>query len=592
MMLATATPSASFAVQRTSELMRIVALPRRAWTDTDAEAMAVELTALLRTQPGTMSLRPIQAMALVEIATGGGGFLPIRVGGGKTLLSLLAAAVGAVLARVLGGGFKVWRRPLLLIPAKLVAKTEREMRTLAYHWQVPSFIRIVSYELLGRVQWKELLESYRPDVIICDEAHRLKSRRAAVTKRVERYLEMHPEVGFVTMSGTITTRSINDYAHLLRRTIADAPIPRSHTETDEWAQALDETKSETRIGTGALVLLCNAEEAALHRTDPLQACRMAWRRRLVETNGVVATTEGFEGASLSITALEPRLGTATNAAFRRLRADWELPDGQPLAVALDMWRHARELGLGFFYRWDPPAPKEWLVRRKLWCSACRYILGSNRRALDSELDVTRAVAAGVYPHPITVQAGDLFPSDALRAWLDVKPTFEPNTVPVWLDDGAIQSAAEWAATGPGIIWTEHTAFATRLSQVTGLPYYGTQGRDQQGRRIPEEGMPGTGVGTIIASIESNFEGRNLQAWSRNLITSPPANGRRWEQLLARTHRDGQAADEVSFDIFVACHEHADAFAQAQADARFIETTTGQAQKILYADTDVPTDHYR
>src|SRR5690606_21047979 len=169
-------------------------------------------------------------------------------------------------------------------------------------------------------------------------------------------------------------------------------------------------------------------------------------------------------------------------------------------------------------------------------------------------------------------------------------SFRPQTVAVWLDEGALEAAATWGSSSrhgsrAGIIWTEHTAFAEKLAQRTGWAYYGQQGLDARGRAIEAD----SGAEAIVASIASNAEGRNLQAWARNLVTSPPASGSTWEQLLGRTHRDGQEADEVTVDVFFTCREHVQAMHQARADARYIELSTGQAQKLSYADIDIPED---
>lgn len=573
-MFAPASASVSFAVQATSDLRRVLAIPRRTWTEADARALAEQMTPLLRTPTGTMALRPIQAQALYEAATTGGMLGALRAGCGKTLISLLAPYVLES------------RRPLLLVPAKLVAKTQREQIELAKHWRIPNFIRIVSYEILGRVQSAELLDRYQPDLVIPDECHRLKNPRAAVTRRVMRYLAASPTTRVLVMSGTVTSRSIEDYAHLLRRALGPnaAPVPHSASETAEWADALDDKpNADTRVNTGALVLLCDAQEAELHKTEPLVACRRAFRRRLVDTAGVIATTEGLVGCSLSISPLIPSMGRATDDAFLELRRAWQLPDGQPLATGVDMYRHARELALGFFYLWSPPAPKDWLKARQRWYAACRYILGSNRRNLDSPLEVANAVDAGLYPHAVTLGSGEsVKPLDALNAWRAIRDVFRPNTVPVWVDHGALAACEAWAKGGPGVIWTSHTAFAEELSRRTGFAYHGAQGLDARGRQI-ESASPRE---VVIASIESNSEGRNIQKlWSRNLITSMPKLGKTVEQLLARTHREGQPADEVSCDVFMSCREHAEAFEAARENARFVEATQGQAQRILYADVD-------
>ena len=114
-------PSTAHAVRLNDELRRIEALPRREWSAEEAAELATELTAALKTPKGTMSLRPVQATALAEVGMRGGLFGIIRVGAGKTLISMLSANVAEA------------ERPALLIPAKLVAKTQRDMKALSIH---------------------------------------------------------------------------------------------------------------------------------------------------------------------------------------------------------------------------------------------------------------------------------------------------------------------------------------------------------------------------------------------------------------------------------------------------------------------------
>jgi hypothetical protein len=173
--------------------------------------------------------------------------------------------------------------------------------------------------------------------------------------------------------------------------------------------------------------------------------------------------------------------------------------------------------------------------------------------------------------------------EVCRNWLDVRDTFEPNTEPRWIDESVVEFCARWLKKHGGIVWTEHTCFAERLEDVSGRPYYGRKGLSRVGRSI--EDAPGGG---LIASIASNSTGRNLQAWHKNLITSMPANGMQTEQLFGRTHRDGQDADEVIFDVLTTCAEHVGAFYQARRDGEFVFDATGSPQKILLADHDMPT----
>lgn len=545
------------AVRLNDELQRIRALPRRLW-EPYAKELADELTAILRTPNGGMRLRPIQAVALAEIGTVGGLFGPIRVGAGKTLVSLLAPECAFA------------QRPLLLVPAALVGKTERDRATLSAHWRLSSFVRIMSYEWLGRAQAAEALDDYRPDLIIADEVHRLKNPRAAVTRRVRRFMTDNPDTKFVGMSGTITKRSIKDFAHVVKWTHApsDAPVPRWHGDLELWADALDERKGQLRrADPGAIRVLCNEDEDRLWNVEPRKAARQAFRRRLVETPGVVATKETPIDASIRVRGVEPKITPAIDEAFDRLRYRWETPDGWPIADGLAMFRHARELALGFYYVWNPRPPKHWLEARRAWAAFVRQVLRHSRK-LDSELQVRRRHAE----------------APECRAWLAVRDEFKPNTEPCWIDASVLRAAIAWANKHKGIVWVEHTCFGDLLSRMSGIPYYGRKGLDARGNAI-EAHAPGK---PLVASIQSNSTGRNLQAWSRNLIASMPANGMQTEQLFGRTHRDGQDADEVLFDVFVSCAEHVGSFWQAKRDCEFVADSTGSPQKLLLADVDMPT----
>jgi hypothetical protein len=544
------------AVRLNDELQRIRALPRRLW-DTYAEGLADELTAILKTPNGTMRLRPVQAVALAEIGTVRGLFAPIRVGAGKTLVSLLAPVCAFA------------SRPLLLVPASLVGKTKRDEAILRAHWTLPPFVRIMSYEWLGRVQAAEALDDYQPDLIVADEVHRLKNPRAACTRRVRRFMGNHPDTGFVAMSGTVTKRSIKDFAHILKWTHepAQAPVPRWHGDLELWADALDERKGQTRrADPGALMVLCDEQERAEWPADPRRTARRAFRRRLVETPGVVATKETPIDASIQVRGVEPKPSSDIDDAFARLRYRWETPDGWPIADGLAMFRHARELALGFYYVWDPRPPRHWLEARKAWAAFVRGIL-RHSRTLDSELQVRQ-------------RHGD---APECVEWLAVRDEFKPNTIPQWLDASVVEFCAAWAFKNKGIVWTEHRCFGEVIHSL-GVPYYGRKGETHRGDMI-EDHRPDR---PLAASIASNSTGRNLQAWHRNLIASMPANGMQTEQLFGRTHRDGQLADEVSFDVITSCAEHVGAFWQAVRDCEFVLDSTGSPQKLLVADVDIAT----
>lgn len=552
-------------VQHTPELDRIIMIPRRTPLSPDEEAEQIDLlTNHLRTPGGTMRLRPVQAQALYEMHDYGGLFGPIRVSGGKTMISLLAPIVLEA------------ERPMLLLPKALIEKTRTEARKLAQHWKLPTFLNIVSYQSLGRVSGAETLEKMNPDVIICDEAHKLKNRRAAVTKRVARYMHDHPETRMVILTGTISKRSLHDFAHLLLWSLKlRTPLPRHWTELEAWALAIDERPNAIvpPLHPGAILKLANEEDMG----DVTQRARIAVRRRINDTPGVVTASGGGCDVSLRVQGHIVETTEQTKAAFEMLRGKWKTPDGWPLSDGFAIWRHARELALGFFYKWDPRPPDEWLEAKKLWSGFCRAVLKNNQRRLDSEKQV--ALACVQYP--------EWYGDEAYKIWVAIRDTFKPHTVAVPFDDSVLNYCARWAEKS-GLIWCEHIDFAERLSSMTGLPYFAGEGLDSQGNSIETFDGP-----AAILSIEANREGRNLQRFSRNLVASPMQQGDRWQQLLARTHRDGQDADEVICDVVVSCIEHVIAMDIMRSDARYQEDITGDHQKLLLADIIVPeTTHLR
>lgn len=549
-------PKRRLAVPHSAEFQRILNLPRR--QQTVSPELVQQLTEAFRQPHGTMTLRPTQALALKEMYECEGLFGPIRVGGGKTLITYLSPCILDA------------KRPLLLLPAKLRDKTKREFTHLARDWQGPNFYRIESYELLGRPQASDILDRYRPDLIVADECHKLKSTHAAVTKRISRFFRQYPDTKLVALSGTITKRSLKDYAHLLRWSLRrGSPLPLDYGELELWAAVLDEVADNyfEQVEPGALYEFCSSAEMSKGK----DGLREGFQRRLMQTAGVVATQEAKVSAELTLKPYFAGVDTDIDKAFVTLRKDWELPDGHPLADGLSVWRHARELGLGFYYHWVPEPPRYWLEARKAWASRCREILKANRRNLDSEAQVAQAVDNGWYP------------GEELSEWREVRDSYTYTTEAVWISNQALDLAAKWLSEHKGICWVEHVEFGKKLSRMTGLPFYGQGGLSDNGQRI-EIHRPGY---PLIASLLSNQEGRNLQAWSTSLVVSAPTTGTAWEQLLGRTHREGQTSKTVDYWVYLGCLPHLEAAERAINDANYVKLTTGADQKLLYSDNQLP-----
>lgn len=556
-------------VTHSKEFERIAALPRR--QPRDWEQIALELTALLKTPEGTMTLRPIQAQALVEMGEQRGLFGSIVVGGGKTLISLLSPYVFDA------------DRAILFLPAALVQKTVNESRVLAKHWRI-RMPRLISYDEMGREAAEQLLQGQRPDLIIGDEIHRLKNWKAGVTRRVARYMRQNPETPMVVMSGTVMKKTLQDFAHIVQWTHKDAaPVPLNDGELEEWANALDEGINPLRrTDPGPLVDWCpehtpTPEEPYL---DELTRARRGFHDRFTSTPGVVATSTENVACSLYINILEYETNAATEANFATLRRDWATPDEWDIGEAAVAWMYARELAIGLHYVWDPRPIQAWRDARKAWNGYVRAAL-SKSRTLDTEKTVVTALEDG--------RLDDADGREVLATWrkIQIESGFVINPDFHWHDDAALDVCVKWAKKGPGIIWVEHTFFGKELSKRTGLPYFGAKGLDVNGRNLSDlvESINDKREkpGVILASVAACGTGFNLQPWRRNLITAVPAGAATWEQLLGRTHRPGQMADDIEVDVMIGCREHWEGWERAVAGAQAIQDTLGQPQKLILAD---------
>jgi hypothetical protein len=573
-------------VEYSGELERILALPRRPLDLAYGKQVADMITARYCTRDdrgnriGTMDLLPIQGLALANAYEAGGLFAMLGVGRGKTLISLFAPLlIGCA-------------KPMLLVPAALREKTHRDVSRYKKHFKLGN-VYVESYEKISHIGGVGLLDAFEPDILILDECQRARRQSTAVGKRIRRYIHDHPNVRVIALSGTVANRSLKDFAHILEWCFRSrSPVPQKFLVVEEWASAIDVKISAWgglgRLGPGALVKLWAPEDHKTAVLDPVAASRNAIRRRMVETNGVVSTTDPGIDTALWVDIKYKAPGQAALDAIKLLKAKEETPCGYALATPLERWRHELTMQVGYYQLWDPEAPKDWLIARSRWAACVRHAL-THMQKLDSELSVANALESE--KHPITISVtktiGDrevvIDGLEALLEWRAIRDTFVPNPVPTWIDDTYLKAAEAWAKESPGIIWTSQVAFAEELARRTGLPYYGDKGGRNAltGKFLePDE----SGSGSVIASIQSCRNGLNLQAFSRNLVPCPITVGEWTEQMIGRTHRQGQEADEVSFEYWLGCYGAYKAMWQCFEDARFALTTTGNKQRLLFADT--------
>src|SRR6185369_16259330 len=204
-------------VPHTEELDRILALPRRKFDPTDYP----DMTALFALPGGTLQFRPLQSAMLWEAANADGLLANAGVGSGKTLVTL---ALGAALQA---------GNVLLLVPAHMREPLLTvEMPFYGQHFEMPVVgqgFHVLSYEEISSEAGEQLLADLKPDWVICDEAHHLRNKRAFRTKAIIRFARANPSVKWAFLSGTLTTDTIKDYAHLADLAFKErSPLPRHH----------------------------------------------------------------------------------------------------------------------------------------------------------------------------------------------------------------------------------------------------------------------------------------------------------------------------------------------------------------------------
>lgn len=531
-------------VTNSVELQRILALPRRCLDlRYEPEGELIDCTDHFAKPSSQIRLWPIQSAALIEAALADGLFAPISVGRGKTLICLL-------LPEALDA-----KRAVLLVKPQLRNQLLEETEGFyGRHFDLPlDRLTVVAYSELSSQSGAGVLEKIKPDLVIADEANYLRHRSAARTKRFYRYMREHPECRFCALSGTMTNRSILDYADLIELALRkNSPLPVGYHERRDWAGALD-VNPEQIVQPGKLMLFCRDSETP----------RDGFRRRLTETQGVVATDEDELGTSLIIKRI--RFDYPLETEYDKAASEWEY-DGQLFVEAFERSRFLRQMSLGFYYKWDWPTEKdqEWLDARKAWHQAVRKKLRHARPGLDSPGLLEQAA-----------QRGD-WKCEAYDKWLAVKSRPKPPTVSVWLNYFAHNHVFAWIRDVDeekrrGIIWYEFTAVGEYLAEWCGVPLYGP---DRDPRKATEP--------IILASLHAHGDGKNLQAFSRQLWTSMPPNGTIIEQGIGRSHRPGQKDDTVEVSWFGHTDASLEAWGQVLADAEYVQATTGHRQKVLYA----------
>jgi hypothetical protein len=599
--------------------------------------------------PCIVSLNAVQAWSLWE-AKKAGGLLGFKgVGSGKTVSGVLAPLV-----------FSDAKLAVLLIePSQRTHYLSHYLR-LREHFRVPSIVfdddtgytvpgtpplHVVPYSRLSRPNATEMMERLSPDVIIADEAHRL-TGDSVTAGRVWRYLKKRllqreealaaglpvkrRAIYFLAWSGTLEAKSVKDTQAVSVYALGTgSPLPLDPSEADRWSAVFDPSKQPDRNSSTARSLQVAFGKGAYNQNQsssiltlfdaPEEEIRKGFQKRRSQTLGVVSSSVSTVNAALYIKERKtPPIPVAVQKALMGVRDDMLRPDGDEIVEKVKQIEIAREVALGFFYRWvftknkctcevqgqEPACPgctliKDWFAKRKAYGRELRVRLESRVEHLDSpklcknaaerakelgEMRTGNAFCATCRnPWPCNVKSHlPAWAAPTWPAWESICDKVPHEQRTTWIDEYMARDAAEWALSNKGIVWFQSDAFGRKVAEISGLNFHGG-GPDAEAKIKAENGKK-----SIIVSIQAHGVGRDglQEKFSKQLITQFPSSNKRAEQLLGRLHRQGTRADVIETEVYLPTQEYRDAFRKAVAEAEFNKEMSGNDQKLLYADIDI------
>lgn len=588
-----------------------------------------------------------------------GLFAPIGVGWGKTLITLMIANrsyergdsqrsmlfVPPQVYEQLTRTDIAWARKRvgLSVPFHLLSgRSLNDRRAMAASGKRGCYI--LPYSLLSTRDSEALLsgdmddpppnrvgiEGIRPDLLILDEAHNVKNASAARTQRLRRYIAAH-QPRLAALSGTITSKSINDYHHLISQALRNlCPLPQSEILATNWSYVLDPEKpgagmfaqSGQKSRTGPLTPLVDwAREHFPDEEIPsgVPGFRKAYRLRLTSTPGVVATGDAEIGTSITMVN-DPVKGYKKHPEWdeldrlmKQVEELWRTPSGDEIEDGWHKWRYLNELTSGFYYhlRWPtidelgnrglvPSEATAYLTlalehheaRQEFSRALRRWIQYQGRPKMDTPLLVTANMAR--------VQGQDV--GEALyKLWRDMKDMEfdgmpERISEPIRVCDYKVQHSVAWAqrvlkqtkGKEGGILWVYHAEpgkwLVEELRKVDVPVVWCPSESVRKGSNVTM--LDPRNIGNImVASMGGHGTGKNLQHFSQQRFHQFPRQADVFEQVLGRTHRNGQRADAMFPET---CNttdfDHQNMWA-CLIDALYIHQTTGSRQKAIYAGYD-------
>lgn len=626
------------------EVDRILALPV-AGSVTDAVVEDVSRTVLsAKSWEEGFRLWRTQAASLLAYDLLDGVFAKVGVGWGKGGIAMLIAEHAY--------RHKGIDKAVLLIPSSMAEETVKtvypmwqwganltipliplaaQSRVTRESWarSGKAGLYVLSYPLLSRVGGLELLSAITPGLIIADEAHYLKDPAAGLTKKFLYYMKHAARMPrFAAMSGTFTDKRLLEFHHLISLALgARSPLPLSRAIVEQWSELIDSTAVAVGDNTFVepLVPLLAWGQAFVPEAGPydksLRGLRNAFASRLVSAPGVISTGDEEIKVSLEIGTWPCGSDYEEAPEFKTLKAlmaDVEkdlTPDGDTIPFAIQKYKWLRELSGGFYMSLQWPSP-EVLAERYGWPSEkaeaaldlarrhhateqamaklLRDFLANQHHPIATPMEVFQLVAT--HPERVPKEIRDFY-SAIKNAEAHSKQTYgrlvERDSKFVRVCPFKVDAAVEWAREHKtGLLWCWHRGMAVwcleALAKAGMDPADCKRGEHELINSLGDPRRGGRGDRLAVLSVASHYQGKNLQAFSRNLVVEWPRRAKVAQQLMGRTHRNGQVADVVRVDVLRELEFDHVQFAATLNDAAYIQFGMRDRQKILTAGhTTVP-----
>ncbi len=438
----------------------------------------------------------------------------------------------------------------------------------------PDGITFIPYSLCSRPDFDDLIDLLEPDIVLLDEAQNVKDATRPKGKRLFLYLnERNPRCRLVAMSGTLTKKTIMEYWHVVARALGDlAPMPLVKNTAREWGGVLDAGSAYHVQSHRAGPIMGLVDWA--QRTFPndrissdITGFRKAYSLRFNSTPGVAASGDADIGISLSV---ENRSPTEPRFELTQLMdgvAGMQAPTGEPLTLALEKWSWNYQLTSGFFYNLVWPKVDQFSQRRGISEDQAGQIIFDSKELHQATVTYNtllsnwfkehhvRGLDQGMLVGQFISQGGtDPLPGEIVDAWWHKKELTRPHCIerdhdPVFVCDYKMHAMADWVRSlkgAGGLIWYHHEAvgmWASWFLRQVDIPVLWCPAGDPYNEIIANPENAGS---VIVASMRGHGTGKNLQHFKHNYFLQWPRDAALAQQVIGRTHRNGQDADHLVF----------------------------------------------